>query len=181
MRTGKNTLPHLRTSQLTLAKALNLQIPASIYLPGCKVEERRHTWLGSADRNPVYWSIRVRGHGLRSSGRLSHHVCKGAEELDSYGTFLTKLNKDSWKDCKLLDCWVSLAPQWKQRGRVQVAGDINPKRCKYLSGGQDRGKKVNQCVQWLHRRGKTTNVFSKLWRGRFWKCFSKLRLVNGNY
>lgn len=125
--------------------------------------------------------IRVRGHGLRSSGRLSHHVCKGAEELDSYGTFLTKLNKDSWKDCKLLDCWVSLAPQWKQRGRVQVAGDINPKRCKYLSGGQDRGKKVNQCVQWLHRRGKTTNVFSKLWRGRFWKCFSKLRLVNGNY
>lgn len=56
----------------------------------------------------VWFGIRVLGYGLKSFGCLFYYVCKGVEELDFYGIFLIKLNKDFWKDCKFFDCWVFL-------------------------------------------------------------------------
>lgn len=51
--------------------------------------------------------IRVWGQGLRSSGCLSHHVCRQAEELDTYGGLLSQGPSSRWhKSHKSERLWI---------------------------------------------------------------------------
>lgn len=69
---------------------------------------------------------------------------------------------------------MSLAPQWKQRGRVQVAGDINPKRCKYLTGGQDRGEKSEPVCALTAPEGENHRCLFKTVKRKILKMFQQI-------